>query len=86
MASYVISDADVSDEEAAAALAAIACLLREEAAVPAAAPAEPPAGWRGAAKLVIQGLTPARPPVAPTWGRVERLRRAGKGGSGIVGL
>jgi hypothetical protein len=86
MHSFSIVGTDASADEAAAAMAAIACLLQEEAAV--AAPLEPaePAGWRGAARLITQGLAPSRPPAAPTWGRVERLRRAGRGGSGIVGL
>jgi hypothetical protein len=34
----------------------------------------------------VQGLRPMRPPVRPTWGHVERLRRAGHGIPGILGL
>lgn len=74
------------DTEAAAAIAAVLCVLDEEAA--AAAAGAPPAGasgWQSATKLAIQGLRPSRLPAAPTWGHIERLRRAGRGGSGIVG-
>jgi hypothetical protein len=74
--------ADPSAEEVAAALVAIAALLAEEQAPPAERqPAQ--ASWRGAARLEAHGLHMGRTPAAPTWGNVERLRRAG---GGITGL
>jgi len=86
MASYTIVGAGVSEDEAAAAIAAIACIFEQEAATSAQPVAgEGRRGWCDAARLVVQGLSPSRPPVAVRWGRVERLRRAGRGGTGIVG-
>lgn len=74
------------EEEAAAAIAAVLALLEDEAA--ASLQPEQPAvarGWHATARLIVQGMVPARLPVAPTWGRIERLRRAARGGGGIVG-
>ena len=86
MSTYTLLGGDMNEEEAAAALAAVTCLLEEEATAASAAAPEPPrAGWRDAASLIAQGLIPTRVPVAPRWGSIERLRRAGRGGSGIVG-
>lgn len=76
-----------SDEEMAALVAAIVCLLEAEAGTAElASDADTPAGWQQTAKLLTQGMLPIRLPVAPTWSRIERLRRAGRGGSGVVGL
>lgn len=84
MATFTITTADVSEEEAAAALAAVTLLLAEEAAgTSETLAAEQP--WRGSARLMAQGLTPTRLPAAPRWSTIERLRRAGRGNSGIVG-
>ncbi len=76
---------DVSEEEAAAAIAAIASLLAASAS-PEEDEAATPMRWRDASKLVAQGLTPTRIPSRLGWGSIERLRRAGKGGSGITGM
>lgn len=74
------------DEEAAAAIAAVLAALEAEAvALTPAEQAAPRQGWHASARLITQGLAPSRLPATPTWGRVERLRRAGRGGSGIVG-
>jgi hypothetical protein len=75
----------IDDEEAAAAIAAVLAVLEAEAAAAADEPAASPRGWHASARLMVQGFLPARLPTAPTWGHVERLRRAGRGGSGIVG-
>jgi hypothetical protein len=72
-----------TEEEVAAALAAVTSYLSQSAA-----PDEPHDGnwgWAASSLLVAQGFQPARLPLRPTWGNVERLRRAGRGGSGIVG-
>jgi hypothetical protein len=77
--------ADPTADEVAAAVAAIVSLMVERGS-PQESPPEPPASWHDAAKLVTQGLAPSRTPTRPGWGRIERIRRAGKGGSGITGL
>lgn len=84
MKHQVVLSGAPTDDEAAAAIAAVMCLLEEEAAAASEEQAET-VGWPEAARLTIQGLAPARLPVAPTWGHIERLRRAGRGGTGIVG-
>jgi hypothetical protein len=85
MPSYSLTGGDMNEEEAAAALAAVTCLLEEEVAALAMQPSEAaPTRWMAAARLITQGLVPTRLPVAPSWSRIERLRRATRGGSGIV--
>jgi hypothetical protein len=74
-----------TDDEATAAVTAVMCILEEEAAAAASEEQAETVGWQEAARLTVQGLEPARLPVAPTWGHIERLRRAGRGGTGIVG-
>lgn len=85
MSAYLLSGGTMDEEEAAAAMAAVACLLEAEAAAPAAQPPQTSSGWRDTARLITQGLIPTRLAVAPRWGSVERLRRAGRGGGGVVG-
>lgn len=86
MTSYTLRGGAIDEAEAAAAIAAVACLLEEEAAALAGAGAGAAReGWRDAARLIAQGLIPTRLPAPPRWGSVERLRRAGRGGSGVVG-
>lgn len=75
---------DPTTEEAAAAVAAIVSLIAAGSGGEETALA--PARWHDAAKLVAQGLTPTRIPAKLGWATIERLRRAGKGGSGITGL
>lgn len=70
-----------TDEEVAAALAAIRLLLH---AYDAAEPA-PDDGWRASARLAVQRVAPVRVRVRPAWNNVERLRRDG-GISGVTGL
>ncbi len=86
MPHFTLSGGAVDTEEAAAAMAAITCLLEEEAALASgAADEQVVGGWRSAARLITQGLIPTRTPVAPRWSSIERLRRAGRGGGGLVG-
>lgn len=72
-----------TEEEAAAILAAVAMYSVEEEQPP-----QQDGDWRWLASgiLVNQGLPLMRSPLRPQWGNVERLRRAGHGGAGIVGL
>ncbi|HMQ29302.1 MAG TPA: hypothetical protein PKD53_01190 [Chloroflexaceae bacterium] len=84
MTSFTLTGGDMDEEEAAAAMAAVACLLEAEGAA-TAPPDDRRAGWRDAARLIAQGLIPTRTPAPPRWGNIERLRRAGRGGGGIVG-
>ena len=72
------------EEEAAAALAAITYLLAEEVDEPSAEHGL--SGWRASAAMLAQGLPLTRPATRPAWNTIERLRRAGRGGSGITGL
>jgi lipid-binding SYLF domain-containing protein len=75
---------DASAEEIAAALAAVSLILAEEAQGVAVAPEAVQPGWITAARLTTQGLAPSRMPTAIRWNSIERIRRAGRGGSGIV--
>jgi hypothetical protein len=77
--------ADPTADEVAAAIAAIVSLMADTATAQAVT-SEPATSWRGTAKLAAQGLVPGRTPTRPGWGSIERIRRAGKGGSGITGL
>jgi hypothetical protein len=77
--------ADPTADEAAAAVAAIVSLMTEGAESPISTPDQETI-WSGTAKLPAQGIVPSRTPARPGWGSIERLRRAGKGGSGITGL
>jgi hypothetical protein len=74
-----------TEEEAAAALAAIAqYLAEEEQEMPAAT--LPGSHWKTSAVLITQGMSVIRVHHYPTWGNIERLRRASRAGTGIVGL
>lgn len=84
MPRYEISGATPHEDEVAAAIAALSCLLAEEGQAGAEQAAQP-ASWRGASRLISQGISPTRTAAAPRWGNIERLRRAGRGGGGIVG-
>jgi hypothetical protein len=77
--------ADPTADEVAAVIAALVGLLAEGAR-PHGSPPEPPSSWHDTAKLVAQGVVPSRTPARPSWGRIERIRRAGKGSSGITGM
>ncbi len=85
MASQFILSGGASADEEAAALAAVLMLL---SAAPAQADHAQPAattGWHASARVLAQGLPPTRLPAPPSWSRIERLRRAGRGGTGVVG-
>lgn len=74
-----------TEDEAAAALAAIACFLEESDGQLADSPPDL-WQWHASASLVSQGLAPVRMPYRPAWNKVERLQRAGRGVKGITGL
>lgn len=76
------------EEEAAAALAAVACYLEAEQRMLAEelARSQEPWQWWASKVMLVHGLTPARAPHRPNWGNIERLRQAGSGVPGIVGL
>jgi len=80
-----VSGGDLSVEEAVALLAALSCLLEEEQRDTLPVQASMPSRWRDTSRVAIAGLAPTRLATAPTWGAIERLRRGGRGGSGIVG-
>lgn len=82
---FSLTGGEMDAEEAAAAIAAVTCLLEEETAATAAVLGTAPARWISTARLLALGLTPTRLPVELHWSRIERLRRAGRGGGGIVG-
>lgn len=85
MTSFTLTGGDLDEEGAAAALAAVTCLLAEEAAAVSATAEFATSGWHDAAKLIAQGIIPTRVPATPRWSSIERLRRAGRGGGGIIG-
>jgi hypothetical protein len=62
---------DATEDEVAAALAAIQCVLADEVPEPTATPRS---AWRDSGRLLVQDITPARLP-APSWSTIERLRR-----------
>ena len=70
-----------SDEEIAAALAAIRCYTEQPADTPAVRPA-----WSAAAALEAQGLPAARNGGHSAWGTAERAARASRWSYGIVGI
>ncbi len=73
-----------TEDEVAAALAAVSCYLAEDSIVEDEAAYD--WRWKASAALIIQGLPTTRSPQRPFWGNVERLRRAGRGETGIIGL
>lgn len=76
-----------SDDEVAAAFAAIAIFLSEADSSDNQQLDEPCQRWNDSVKLVTQQMHPARTPARPHWNTVERLRRAQEGGLyGVVGL
>lgn len=83
-----IKQARVTDEELTAAIVAIEAYLAEASAAAGAAAAADAAGprWQAAAILATQGVPALQTPAWPAWGNIERLRRAGPGGSGIIGM
>ena len=68
----ILPPADATDDEVAAALAAIHYVLASETV----ADDQPTqrATWRESGRLLMQDITPARLP-APAWSNIERLRR-----------
>jgi hypothetical protein len=74
-----------NDTEIAAAIAAVLHMLEGEQP-PATESAAEPWAWRGTRTLMTQGMVPARPATRPRWNTIERLRRVGRGGSGVTGM
>lgn len=75
-----------TDDEAAAAMAAIAAYLQDQESHQTTPTVDGDWHWSASTRLIAQGLQPIRLPIRPAWGRIERLRRAGSGTSGIIGL
>ncbi len=74
-----------TEDEAAAILSAIAIQLADEANRQIG-PKWDDWHWSASGAMMTQGLRPVRAIHQPSWSSVERLRRAGQGGMGIVGL
>jgi hypothetical protein len=73
------------DDTAAAALAAIACLIEQEyAAETRDTPTR--AAWRAAALIAAQRLAPARNGAHASWHAADRAQREGRWSYGIVGM
>jgi hypothetical protein len=83
-ASLTGTPSNPTEEEAIAALAAVALYLETEE--------KPGIGllelshWHSSARLITQGFPIIRAPMHPQWGNIERLRRASRAGTGIIGL
>ncbi|NJP04614.1 MAG: hypothetical protein HC837_02755 [Chloroflexaceae bacterium] len=73
-----------SVDEATAIMAAIGCCLEIVVDDPDGAATNP--NWSGSRLLIQQGGAARRPYTAPSWRNIERLQRAGRGLTGIVGL
>lgn len=80
----IATNTQITDDELSAALAAIACCLNDDTAEDEAAAGD--WQWRVTSAMITQGMVALRAPVKPSWGHIERLRRAGHGTAGIVGL
>ncbi|NJN68151.1 MAG: hypothetical protein HC884_16270 [Chloroflexaceae bacterium] len=76
--------ANPTEEEAAAALVAVALYLETEQKPGDGLPE--PSHWCSSARLITQGFPIIRVPMHPRWGNIERLRRASRAGTGIIGL
>lgn len=76
------------EEEAAAALAAVTCYLEAEQRLADEELAHTQETWQWEASrlLLLHGLMPTRAPRRLNWGNIERLRHAGTGVPGIVGM
>lgn len=73
-----------TEEESAAALAAISSYLVDEQEE--VGEKEEFSRWEASAFLAKQGLGFTRTAFKPEWGIIERIKRAGRGNSGITGL
>ena len=75
----------VSDDELAAALAAVRCYLERETPDDQAQDAPAPDAWRVAAVVEGHGLTPARSGACASWASADRAGREARWSRGIVG-
>jgi hypothetical protein len=75
-----------SDEEIAAALAAVRCYIKQRALDDVASAAAPVRAWSAAGAFAAQGLPPTRGGMHRTWGAVERAERASRWSCGLIGL
>lgn len=80
----ITSNIQLTDDELSATLAAVACCLSDDVTAEEAVAGD--WQWRVTSALITQGIVEVRAPIKPSWGHIERLRRAGHGGAGIVGL
>jgi hypothetical protein len=84
MQSMLTHSSPPSDDEVAAALAAVQCLLAEEQAPPVEQAGMRP--WQAAAMLESRGLLASRSSKSAEWPSAERANRALRWSKGIVGL
>jgi len=77
-------DTILTDDEIAAALAAVRCYVGPAESKAAAAP--PARHWHSAAIIEAQGLPPTRNSQHRAWGAAERAARAGRWSYGIIGI
>lgn len=73
-----------SEDEVAAALVAISCYLAAEEQPTEQEPSE--WRWRASGILSVQRMCFVRSSKPPKWGTIERIRRAERGGTGILGM
>ena len=78
------NDSIPSDDELAAALAAVSCYMRSSE--PASDFTLPERPWSAAAAVEAQGLAPARNGQYRAWASVDRAGRAGRWSRGITGI
>jgi hypothetical protein len=79
-----------SDDESAAAIAAVRCYVEQRATDDYAGQSEDVApsmrAWSAAAALAAQGLPPTRGGTHRSWGTAERAARIGRWSYGIISI
>jgi hypothetical protein len=81
----IVGAEHADSDEVAAALSAIVALLEAEAAGTSQITSRL-SGWQQTIRLSGQNLPIEKPATTPAWNTAERIRRAGRAGTGIVGL
>lgn len=80
-----VPNAPLDDELVAAIVAVQLYLAAEQPGAPQVMNDQPQA-WRDTAIMLVQGVQPVKTTTSPRWQTIERLRRAGRGSSGIIGI